>query len=138
MRSAVLVFLAAAVAFSGCAHGSASTAANSDSSAGPPPRPVRISILPRHGRTNVRPDRGITVRARRGTLTEVAVRAGGEPVEGTFNANRTVWRTRWALGVSRAYKITATATNSTGEASTRHRAFRTLTPQRTFAPRTIL
>jgi lipoprotein-anchoring transpeptidase ErfK/SrfK len=94
---------------------------------------VRVSIAPGHGRTDVRPDRGITVRARGGTLTEVSVRTGG-----TFNAARTVWRTRWALGVSRRYVVTATATGPSEQAVTRHRAFRTLTPQRTFAPRTIL
>ena len=59
-------------------------------------------------------------------------------VTGTLNAAKTVWRSRWALGVSRPYRVTATAIGPDGRRVTRHRAFRTLTPARTFAPRTIL
>jgi lipoprotein-anchoring transpeptidase ErfK/SrfK len=97
-----------------------------------------VSIRPGHGRVDTRPDRGIVVRATGGTLTDVTVRSGGERVGGTLNAARSVWRSRWALGVSRRYKVTATATGASGQRATRRRAFRTLTPQRTFAPRTIL
>ena len=112
-------------------------AAVAESTATPEP-PVRVSITPGHGRTVNRPDRGITVRAAGGTLTKVIVRTGGERVRGELNAARTVWRTRWALGVSRRYEVAATATGPSGRPVTRRRAFRTLTPQHTFAPRTIL
>ena len=78
------------------------------------------------------------MRATGGALTSVKVRSGGHAVAGTLNAAKTVWRSRWALGVSRSYRVTATATGSDGRQVTRRRAFRTLTPQRTFAPRTIL
>jgi lipoprotein-anchoring transpeptidase ErfK/SrfK len=87
----------------------------------------------------MRPDRGITVRAANGTITKVNVRSSdGERVAGTLNAKRTVWRTKWALGVSQRYRVSATAENASGDPVTQRRAFRTLTPERTFAPRTIL
>ena len=148
MRSAVLPFVAAigVAALAGCGGGQGSTPANGDSSANSgvtkstatPPPPARVSITPKHGGTDARPDRGITVRASRGTLTTVTVRSGTESVRGKFNTARTVWHTRWALGVSRRYTVTATATAPSGRTVTRRRAFRTLTPKSTFAPRTIL
>src|SRR5689334_14296490 len=104
----------------------------------PPPPAARVSISPGHGRVDMRPDRGIKVRATGGTLTNVTVRSRGHAVAGTLNAAKTVWRSRWALGVSQSYRVSATAVGPDGRQVTRHRAFRTLTPARTFAPRTIL
>jgi lipoprotein-anchoring transpeptidase ErfK/SrfK len=147
VRAATLpVLVAIAVLLVGCsgdhepkaAHALAK-AAHADASASPTPPPAaRLSISPGHGRVDVRPDRGIKVRATGGTLTDVTVRSRGHAVAGTLNAAKTVWRSRWALGVSQPYRVTATATGPDGRQVTRHRAFRTLTPERTFAPRTIL
>src|SRR3954468_19590020 len=120
----------------GPAHGAAD--AGVSASPTPPPPTVRVSISPGHGRVDLRPDRGIKVRATGGALTDVTVRSRGHAVAGTLNAAKTVWRSRWALGVSQPYRVTATATGPDGRQVTRHRAFRTLTPERTFAPRTIL
>lgn len=147
MRSAVVPILAiVGAALSGCGGGAASTAAGRDPSASPAarstatpaPPPVRVSISPGSGHTDRHPARGITVRAAGGTLTKVTVRSGAGPVHGVLNAARTKWRTRWALGVSRRYTVTATATGPSGQVVTRRSAFRTLTPKSTFAPRTIL
>src|SRR5205085_8966354 len=143
VRAATLpVVLALGAVLVGCSGGHAHRAAHAGASASPTPPPpspaVRVSISPGHGRVDVRPDRGIKVRATGGTLTDVTVRSRGHAVAGTLNAAKTVWRSRWALGVSRPYRVTATATGPDGRQVTRHRAFRTLTPERTFAPRTIL
>jgi lipoprotein-anchoring transpeptidase ErfK/SrfK len=119
------------------AHGNPPTSPAAAESTATPAPSVRVSIRPGHGRTDIRPDRGITVRAAGGTLNKVVVRTGGERVGGTLNAKRTVWRTTWALGVSRRYEVTAKATGPSGPVTAR-RAFRTLTPESTFAPRTIL
>ncbi|WP_169542376.1 L,D-transpeptidase [Solirubrobacter soli] len=151
MRASTLpVVLALGAVLAGCSSGRAQTAAPAgkpshraaaaEASASPTPRPslVRVSISPSRGGVDVRPDRGIIVRATGGTLAKVTVRSGGDAVAGTLNAAKTVWRSRWALGVSRSYRVTATATGPDGRHVTRRRAFRTLTPKRTFAPRTIL
>jgi lipoprotein-anchoring transpeptidase ErfK/SrfK len=137
VRAAVLPLLVATgAALAGCGSKTAQHGASAGSKPAAPP--VRVSIRPGHGRVDVRPDRGITVRATGGRLTDVTVRGGGRRVRGTLNAARTVWRSRWALGVSQRYRVTATAAGQSGQRITRRRAFRTLTPERTFAPRTIL
>jgi hypothetical protein len=151
VRSATLpVLLALGAVLVGCGGGHVHRAADAgvhvhraadagaSASPTPPPPAVRVFISPGHGRVDVRPDRGIKVRATGGTLTDVTVRSRGHAVAGTLNAAKTVWRSRWALGVSQRYRVTATATGPDGRRVTRHRAFRTLTPERTFAPRTIL
>ncbi len=149
MRSAsFLVLTAVGAALIGCGGSSGSKTAGSDAGpagsaaatakAAPPPAPVKVSISPRHGGADPRPDRGITIRATGGELTSVSVRHGNETVAGTFNDDKTVWRTRWALGVSRRYTIVATATGPSGQTATNRRTIRTLTPAQTFGPRTIM
>ena len=92
---------------------------------------VRVSITPAGGRLDTSPDRGIAVRAVGGTISGVVVRTGGDPVRGTLNAARTVWRSRWALDVSQRYTVIATAVASSGARVTRRSSFRTFTPART-------
>jgi lipoprotein-anchoring transpeptidase ErfK/SrfK len=141
VRAATLPLLVATVAvLAGCSAGHASNTAHSGASKRSEPTvpPVRVSIRPGRGRIDTRPDRGIVVRADGGTLTHVRVRSGGERVGGTLNAARTVWHSRWALGVSRRYKVKVTAAGASGQRVQRRRVFRTLTPEHTFAPRTIL
>jgi lipoprotein-anchoring transpeptidase ErfK/SrfK len=109
-------------------HGSSAKAAPSD---------VRISIAPASGRSDRRPDHGITVRATGGTLSKVIVRTKGDRVTGTFNAARTVWRSKWALNVSQHYTVIATGTNPAGRAVTRRSSFSTFTPKATFETRIV-
>lgn len=139
MRSiAISALVAVGVTLAGCSSGHGSGGADGSSPrAEATPTPVRVSITPGRGRTVTRPERGITVRAANGRLTDVTVRSGGEPIPGTFNAKRTVWRTTWALGVSSRFHVTATGMGASGPV-TRRRTLRTLTPERTFAPRTIM
>ena len=69
----------------------------------------RVVITPGNGADGVNPSAGITVTATRGTLTGVAVRTAGDPVSGQLSQGGRVWHSRWALDVSQAYTVTATA-----------------------------
>jgi lipoprotein-anchoring transpeptidase ErfK/SrfK len=97
---------------------------------------VRLSITPTGG-TDSAPDRGITVRAVGGRIGKVIVRTGGDPVAGRLNGAGTMWRSRWALNVSRRYRVTATASGTSGGRVTRTSTFRTFTPRRTVSARII-
>jgi lipoprotein-anchoring transpeptidase ErfK/SrfK len=110
----------------GCSGGSTSPGGNANSG-------VRLTIAPASGRTDIRPDRGITVTAAGGKISQVVARTGGERISGKLNAAGTAWRSTWALNVSRRYTVTATAAGSSGEPVTRTSHFRTFTPARTFS-----
>ncbi|HUZ27798.1 MAG TPA: Ig-like domain-containing protein [Solirubrobacteraceae bacterium] len=98
---------------------------------------VRLTIAPAGGRTDIRPERGITVTAAGGKIGKVTVRTRGERVSGRLNATRTAWHSTWALNVSRRYTVTATAAGRSGEPVTRTSRFQTLTPARTFSTQII-
>ena len=119
----------------GASGSGANAGAQSGSGANVPQ--VRLSITPAGGSVDRTPDRGITVRAVGGTLSNVVVGTGGDPVTGKFNADRTVWRSKWALNVSQRYMVTATADGSAGTQVTRRSTFRTLKPARTFEAKII-
>ncbi|HYX85845.1 MAG TPA: Ig-like domain-containing protein [Gaiellales bacterium] len=93
---------------------------------------ARIAISPADHSRHVRPDAGITVRASGGRLTSVAVRAGGAPVTGRFNARHTRWHSRWALAVATRYTVRAHATDTSGRTVSARSSFRTLAPAQTF------
>jgi lipoprotein-anchoring transpeptidase ErfK/SrfK len=97
---------------------------------------VRIAITPSGG-TDRRPDRGLTVTATGGTLTEVRASAGGKAVEGTMNQSGTAWRSTWALGVSEDYTVTASGTGPSGAPVMKTASFRTFTPKQTFVTQTV-
>jgi lipoprotein-anchoring transpeptidase ErfK/SrfK len=98
---------------------------------------VRLSIVPGGGKTDTRPERGITVRAAGGRISHVVARIGGKRVSGKLNAAGTVWHSTWALGVSQRYTVTATAVGSSGAPVTRRSRFRTFTPAHTFTTQII-
>ena len=97
---------------------------------------VRIAITPSGG-TDRRPDRGLTVTATGGTLTEVRASAGGKRVEGTMNQSGTAWRSTWALGVSEDYTVTASGTGPSGAPVMKTASFHTFTPKQTFVTQTV-
>ncbi|MFF5262121.1 Ig-like domain-containing protein [Actinomadura viridis] len=92
-----------------------------------------MTITPAQGTEKARPDRGVVVKAAGGTLETVSVQAGGKPVEGAFNAQKTEWRSRWTLRPSTSYTVNATAKNSVGTTSQAGSTFKTLRPQATVA-----
>jgi lipoprotein-anchoring transpeptidase ErfK/SrfK len=98
---------------------------------------VRLSITPASGSTDRHPNRGITVKAAGGRISGVVVRTRGAHVAGRLNAAGTVWRSAWALDVSRRYTVTATGVGMAGERVTRTSSFRTFTPARTFSTRIV-
>ena len=122
----------------GCA-GSPKAISHTGASArtGPVGSEVRLSITPAGGRTDRTPERGITVTAVGGTITNVTVRTAGDPVPGTLNAAHTVWRSTWALNVSQRYAVAASATGMSGSPVTRTSTFRTFTPGSTFSAKII-
>jgi lipoprotein-anchoring transpeptidase ErfK/SrfK len=123
--------MALALVVGGCSGGHSSP--GTTASAGD----VRLSISPTGGRTDRRPQRGITVRAANGKITKVVARTGSELVPGKLNAAGTIWHSRWALGVSRRYTITAAASGPAGQPVSRTSRFQTLTPTQTFSTQII-
>jgi lipoprotein-anchoring transpeptidase ErfK/SrfK len=91
----------------------------------------RVTITPANGATGADPSAGITVTATRGTLGHVAVHTSGDAVPGQLSQGGTVWHSQWALDVSQAYTVTATASGHGGTV-TATSSFRTLTPRQTF------
>jgi lipoprotein-anchoring transpeptidase ErfK/SrfK len=94
---------------------------------------ARVSITPSDGAAKVRPDRGVQIKAANGRLGAVTVKAGRKVVAGEFNADRTEWRSRWALTPSTTYAVTATAMNSEGRQSQATSRFKTLKPRQTIS-----
>jgi lipoprotein-anchoring transpeptidase ErfK/SrfK len=125
---AALALLTAACSGSG----SPGHATSRTSPAKPAAASAGLSISPANGTPNAAPDHGITVTASHGKIGHVTVTAAGDPVTGSLSNGGTVWHSDWALGVSRHYKVTATATNPAGQTVTATSSFTTLTPRRTF------
>ena len=88
---------------------------------------------------DLRPDLGIRVAVRDGTLTRVSVRTRtGKTAAGTYARGSHGWRTRWALAPSQTYQVTAMAVDARGERTVMASTFRTLRPGRTFTGSTTL
>jgi lipoprotein-anchoring transpeptidase ErfK/SrfK len=98
----------------------------------PAPAAPAIKMSPSVDAVAARPDRGLVVRARNGTLTSVVAYAGGEAVPGTLNASRTAWRSDWTLRPDTEYVVNAFATGPTGPPARLAGRFRTLRAPREF------
>jgi lipoprotein-anchoring transpeptidase ErfK/SrfK len=125
---------ASTAARTGAASGAGASgagASGASAAAGP-----RVSIAPANGAKDADPSAGITVTAAGGTLTHVTVRTSGDQVTGALSQGGTMWRSQWALDVSQAYTVTATASGLSGTVTTTS-TFRTLTPSQTFTTQII-
>jgi hypothetical protein len=100
--------------------------------AGPPASAARLTLTPADGSTNVKPGRPAAVQVSRGTIDDVILTQGFDPVSGRFNAAHTTWHTTWALRPGREYTLIATAIDAKQRAVTRSITFRTLRPAHTF------
>jgi lipoprotein-anchoring transpeptidase ErfK/SrfK len=109
------------------------TAGAGKASAKPTPAGPAVTITPASGATDADPAAGITVTAAGGTLTSVTVSTPGDPVTGTYSANRGAWHSSYALNVTQSYRVTAVAAAANGTTTTTTSAFRTLTPASTFS-----
>jgi lipoprotein-anchoring transpeptidase ErfK/SrfK len=130
---AALVLLAAACSGSGHNAGEVKPAAQAKPEARPSAEAPKVTITPANGVTDADPSAGITVTAAGGTLTNVTVHTSGDAVSGTLGQGGKVWHSQWALDVSQAYSVTATASRSGGRTVTATSTFRTLTPSQTFS-----
>ncbi|MGE5291191.1 MAG: Ig-like domain-containing protein [Micromonosporaceae bacterium] len=99
----------------------------------PKPTPAaQVTITPTNGSKNARTDGGITVKAADGKLTSVTVHTKGTQVTGSYSQGGTVWHSKWTLGTSQNFRVTATAVNSAGKTVTATSSFHTFTPHRSF------
>jgi lipoprotein-anchoring transpeptidase ErfK/SrfK len=92
-----------------------------------PPAP-RLTITPRDGAAEVRPDLGVAVKVAGGTLEGVSVRARGSKdasLPGELSSDHKSWRTRWTLVPGRSYSVRATAVSPQGRTITRSSTFTT-------------
>jgi Bacterial Ig domain/L,D-transpeptidase catalytic domain len=88
---------------------------------------------------DIRPDRGIHIAARGGTLTGVSVTTGaGRRVPGHTTTWGRAWNSTWALAPAQAYHVTATAVNRAGRTTAATGTFTTLRPRHTFSVSTPL
>jgi lipoprotein-anchoring transpeptidase ErfK/SrfK len=108
-------------------------AGGASATASPSPAGPVVTITPGNGASGADPSKGITVTAAGGTLKNVAVNTSGDPVTGTYSADRASWHSTWALNVSQSYTVTASAATSGGVTTTKTAAFRTLAPASTFS-----
>jgi lipoprotein-anchoring transpeptidase ErfK/SrfK len=125
---ALLAVLAAACSTGGAGSNTGSSGHGSGTSASGP----HVTITPANGSQDADPSAGITVTATSGTLKNVTVHSSGDAVSGTLSDGGKVWHSQWALDVSQAYTVTATAAASGGGTLHAASAFRTLTPSQTY------
>jgi lipoprotein-anchoring transpeptidase ErfK/SrfK len=92
-----------------------------------------VTITPDDGTRKARPDKPILVSAKNGKLNTVSVKDHGKQVAGTFNADRTEWRTTWTLKPGTSYVVKAGANNSDGKPAQASSKFKTLEPDETLS-----
>ncbi|MBB5775199.1 L,D-transpeptidase [Nonomuraea jabiensis] len=122
MRRAVLTCVAFLLLACGCSSAPARA---------PSPPPV-VRVSPAFDSKRARTDRGLVVRARGGTLSQVLVSEGGEQVPGRLDGTHTTWRSAWTLKPAAEYSVTVTAAGARGPATVAVGRFRTRPAARTF------
>ncbi|NRQ40470.1 L,D-transpeptidase family protein [Nonomuraea sp. NN258] len=73
------------------------------------PAAPTIKISPAEGSAKVSPEKRVVVTAAGGALEEVTIDAGGEAIDGKFNADQTKWISKTALKPSTRYTVSAKA-----------------------------
>ncbi|GIF25782.1 lipoprotein-anchoring transpeptidase ErfK/SrfK [Actinoplanes tereljensis] len=92
--------------------------------------PVRLTVTPTHGNTEVSPVKPIVVSAADGALQSVTVTAGKVTVEGAMQGDGT-WRSTEDLGYGKKYTVTVVAADSAGVPTTENTTFTTIKPENT-------
>ncbi len=129
--AAVLAAAALALVASACATSSPGSASSPSPSPSPTLSAAHISISPRNGLSQAKPDHGVKVTVRDGTLTSVTARTGGASIAGKLDPTSTSWSSRWALSTGKQYVVRATAVDADGRSVTKVSRFRTLVPDTT-------
>jgi lipoprotein-anchoring transpeptidase ErfK/SrfK len=92
------------------------------------PVPVRLSVTPANGDTEVSPVKPIVVSAADGKLQSVTVTAGKAEIDGAIQEDGT-WRSTQDLAYGKKYKVTVTAADNAGTTTTEATTFTTLKPE---------
>jgi lipoprotein-anchoring transpeptidase ErfK/SrfK len=134
-----IVVAALSLVLAACSTGSGHSGSGGSapkSSVKPTPRAslaaAAISITPANGSRAADPAAGITVNARKGTLTSVVAHESGTTVPGSMSQDSRSWHTQWTLATEQSYTVTASARVPGQGTLTRTVSFRTLTPASTF------
>src|SRR4051794_1851098 len=90
--------------------------------------PVRLSVTPADGDSEVSPVKPIVVSAADGKLQSVTVTAGKAKIDGAIQDDGT-WRSVQGLAYGKKYRVTVTATDKAGKATTENTTFSTLKPE---------
>jgi len=130
----VSLFAAACTSAAGSQAGGPAGAAAGAPSASPP---AQVSITPANGTGNAKPNKGISVTATAGKITNVTVMRGHQEVGGVLATDATSWHTNWSLHTGAHYKVTVSAINADNKITTTTSSFRTLAPGATFSANTI-
>jgi lipoprotein-anchoring transpeptidase ErfK/SrfK len=93
-----------------------------------------LAVVPAANAAAVAPGDPVTVTATGGTLASVSVSGSGGAVKGTLNADKTVWTSTDKLGFGARYAVSAVATNSSGQKTTKTSAFTTANASKTVFP----
>jgi lipoprotein-anchoring transpeptidase ErfK/SrfK len=137
-----IVIAALSLVLTACSTSSGHSGTGGDNSvsksASPKPTPratlaaAAIAISPANGSKAADPAAGITVNARKGTLTSVVAHESGTTVPGSMSQDSKSWHTQWTLATEQSYTVTASAKVPGQGTLTRTVSFRTLTPASTF------
>ncbi|MBG0561285.1 L,D-transpeptidase [Actinoplanes aureus] len=128
------VGMAAAATAAGCsspgkASGDTNTWVDPVANVGQPvAAPVRLTVTPAAGTTDVSPVTPIVVTAADGTLKSVTVTSGKVKIDGKMQADGT-WQSTEDLDYGKNYKVTVTAADSAGVTTTEDTTFTTLKPE---------
>lgn len=126
-----------AVALAGCTAGRAGfgDSAPTSSSSAPAPQtsptvpPATVAVVPAADTQGVAPLTPVTVTATGGMVGSVSVTApDGSSVPGTLAADGATWTSNAPLAYATTYTVSATASNSAGQATTTQSTFATVKP----------
>ena len=70
---------------------------------------AQLTITPADSSQDANPSQGVSVTVTRGTLENVTVTKGSDPVGGVFSTGRSCWHSTWSLLPARDYTVNATA-----------------------------
>ncbi|GAA4580749.1 Ig-like domain-containing protein [Planotetraspora phitsanulokensis] len=97
-----------------------------------------ISITPLNGGQGLSTETPIMVGTTVGTLKNVTVRAGGQPVAGVYSADRTQWRSERPMAPGLSYSVTAVAAGPDGGTVEKTNTFSTAKATTSFGIDTLL
>ncbi|MGH3627843.1 MAG: Ig-like domain-containing protein, partial [Sciscionella sp.] len=130
LASATLL-LSACTANGGATGSNTGPAGGSGTSAAPTSTPPEVTVAITPAAQDINPTTPIVVKARRGTLTTVAVSnaSSGAEVKGSMSADNTTWTSSEPLGYGSTYKVDAKAKDANGRTLDKPGQITTLKPK---------